>query len=296
MKKLFPPHTPDAPARAVIFMSGTGTNAAAVLRYTAESRRAFTVAALATDAPEAGNAYELGREFGIPVVALDLKKFYLEHGESSIRLDSPHRRELRQLWSDRMYGMLAPYSVELGILAGFVPLTNLTGKFPCLNVHPGDLTLKDGSGRKLLAGLHILPVERAILAGFPALRSSVILAQVYTGDGSAEMDSGPVLGVSAPVPVDLMGATLAELRSLNAARVRGVPVADKLREAAKYNVERLKTAGDHVVLPRAVDDFAAGKFHAEGERVGWLDDDGKLTEALTVEYHDDGKRIFLEHT
>ena len=296
MKRLFPPHTPDAPARTAIFMSGTGTNAAAVLRYAAVRRRSFQVAALATDAPDSGNAYALGREFKLPVVALDLKKFYLEHGESSIRLDSPHRRELRQLWSDRMYEMLAPYSVELGILAGFVPLTNLTGKFPCLNVHPGDLTLKDGSGRKLLAGLHILPVERAVLAGFPALRSSVILAQEYTGDGSAEMDTGPVLGVSAPVPVDLMGATVAELRTLAAARVRGVPVADKLREVAKHNVERLKTAGDHVVLPRAVDDFAAGRFHARGERVGWLDDGGNVTEALTVEYRGDGKRTFLEHT
>ena len=195
-----------------------------------------------------------------------------------------------------MYEMLAPFSPEFGILAGFVPLTNLTGKLPCLNVHPGDLTLKDDSGRRLLAGLHILPVERAILAGFPTLRSSVILAQVYTGDGSAEMDTGPVLGVSAPVAVDLRGATLDELRSINAARVRGVPVADKLREAAKYNVERLKEAGDHVVLPQAVEDFASGRFRADGERLGYLDDDGKTVSALTVEYHADGKRVFLEHT
>ena len=296
MKRLFPPHTPAHPARAVIFMSGAGTNAAAILHFAAEAGRSFTAAALATDAPDSGNAHELGRKFGIPVAALDLKKFYREHGESSIRLDSPHRRELRQMWSERMYEMLAPFAPEFGILAGFVPLTNLTGRMPCLNVHPGDLTLKDASGRRLLAGLHILPVERAILAGFPTLRSSVILAQVYTGDGSAEMDTGPVLGVSAPVAIDLLGATLDELRALNAARVRGVPVADKLRDVAKYNVERLKTAGDHVVLPRTVEDFAEGRFHAEGERLGYLNDDGKLVSALTVEYHDDGKRVFLEHT
>ena len=294
MKRLFAPHSPDAPAKAVIFMSGAGTNASAILRYAAEAGRSFTAAALATDAPDSGNAYELGEEFGIPVVALDLKKFYREHGESSIRLDSPHRRELRQSWSERMYEMLAPYAPEFGILAGFVPLTNLTGKMPCLNVHPGDLTLKDASGRRLLAGLHIRPVERAILAGFPALRSSVILAQPYTGDGTAEMDTGPVLGVSAPVAIDLLGATLDELRALEAARVRGVPVADKLREVAKFNVERLKVAGDHVVLPQAVEDFAAGRFYAEGERLGYLGDDGKLVPALTVEYHADGERKFWD--
>ena len=296
MKRLFTPHTPDAPAKAVILMSGAGTNASAVLRYVSGAKRSFIVTALATDAPDSGNAYELGKEFHIPVVALDLKKFYRDRGESSIRLDSPHRRELRQEWSDRMYELLAPYAPDLGILAGFVPLTNLTGKIPCLNVHPGDLTLKDASGRRLLAGLHILPVERAILAGFPALRSSVILAQPYTGDGSAEMDTGPVLGVSAPVEVDLLGATPDELRALNAKRVRGVPVADKLREVAKYNVEHLKVAGDHVVLPQAVGDFAAGRFCAEGERLGYLDDDGKLVPALTVEYHADGERKFLERT
>lgn len=296
MKRLFTPHTPDDPARTVIFMSGTGTNAAAVLRYAAENRCSFTVAALATDAPDTCRAGELGRKFNIPVAALDLKKFYREHGESSIKLDSPHRRELRQQWSMRMYEMLGEFSPELGILAGFVPLTNITGKLPCLNVHPGDLTLKDASGRKLLAGLHILPVERAILAGLPALRSSVILAQPYTGDGTVEMDSGPVLGVSAPVAVDFQGAALDELRSLAAARGRGAPVADKLRDVAKYNVERLKIAGDHVVLPHTVEDFAAGRFYAEGERLGFLDDDGGMFSALTVEYHADGRRVFLERT
>ena len=130
MKRLFAPHTPDAPARAVIFMSGAGTNAAAILRFAAEAKRSFTVTALATDAPDSGNAYELGKEFHIPVVVLDLKKFYRDRGESSIRLDSPHRRELRQEWSDRMYELLAPYAPDLGILAGFVPLTKLSVKIP----------------------------------------------------------------------------------------------------------------------------------------------------------------------
>ena len=296
MKRLFPPHSPDAPAKAVVFMSGAGTNAAAVLRFAAAKPRAFRVTALATDAPDSGHAYELGREFGIPVAALDLKKFYREHGEETIRLDSPRRRELRQQWSQRMYELLAPYSPELGILAGFMPLTNLTGKLPCLNVHPGDLTLEDASGRKLLAGLHILPVERAILAGFAGLRSSVILAQPYTGDGSAEMDTGPVLGVSAPMAVDLEGATLDGLRKIHAARRRGVPVADELRSVAEHNVERLKVSGDHVVLPRAVEDFAAGRFYAEGKRIGWEKDGGEIVSALTVEYRDDETRKFLEST
>lgn len=296
MKRLFDPRSAEFPARTVILMSGNGTNAEAVLKYLLGRRCAFRVAALATDAPRTSRARELGGRYGLPVVELDLREFYRERGEESIRLDSPRRRALRQEWSDALYSLLAPYAPEMGILAGFIPLTNLTGRFPCLNVHPGDLTIEDASGRRMLAGLHILPVERAILAGHGVLRSSVILAQPYSGDGSAEMDSGPVLGVSAAMPLDLEGVSLAELAAERAVRTPGRVPDDRLRKLALSNVERLKSVGDHVVLPRAADDFAAGRFHAEGKRLGFLADDGKLHTARTVEYRADGSRIFLENT
>jgi len=296
MDRLFSPHTAAEPARTAVFLSGSGTNAEAVLKYLSRGEHAYRVVVLATDSPRTGRAHELGKQYGVPVVELDIRDFYRERGEESIRLDSARRCAIRQEWSDAMYDLLAPFAPEMGILAGFIPLTNLTGRFPCLNVHPGDLTLEDPSGRRLLAGLHILPVERAILDGHGCLRSSVILAQPYTGDGSREMDSGPVLGVSAAMPLDLEGATPEELARIRDARVPGRPVNDRLRRLALKNVERLKTAGDHVVLPRAADDFAAGRFHAKGKTVGFLDDDGKMRRALTVEYRADGSKIFLEST
>jgi folate-dependent phosphoribosylglycinamide formyltransferase PurN len=296
MKRLFAPHTAAAPARAVVFLSGGGSNAEAILEYSRSRRCAFQVVALATDAPRSSRTGELGGRYGVPTVALDLREFYRERGEETIRLDSPHRRALRQEWSDALYARLAPFAPELGLLAGFMPLTNLTGKIPCLNVHPGDLTLEDASGNRLLAGLHILPVERAILAGHAALRSSVILAQPYSGDGAKEMDSGPVLGVSAPMPLDLKGATPEELRALREARTPGRLPDDELRRLALSSIERLKVAGDHVVLPRAADDFAAGRFYAEGKRLGFLNDAGNIECALTVEYRADGSRQCLENT
>ena len=296
MKRLFSPHTADDPARTVIFLSGGGSDAEAVLRYLAAGGRAFRAVALATDSPLGSRARELGELYRVPVVELDLKKFYRERGEDSIRLDSPRRCAIRQEWSDELYFRLAPFAPEMGILAGFIPLTNLTGRFPCLNVHPGDLTLEDASGRRLLAGLHILPVERAILAGHGRLRSSVILAQPYTGDGSREMDTGPVLGVSEAMPLELEGATPDDLAALRDARAPGKPVNDRLRRLALENVERLKVVGDHVVLPRAAEDFAAGRFYAEGRTLGFLVDNGKIRQTLTVEYRRDGSRIFLEKT
>lgn len=296
MKRLFPPHTADHPARAVIFLSGGGSNAEAVLKYLASGSRSFRAVALATDAPLVSRTRELGERYGVPVVELDLKNFYRERGEESIRLDSPRRCMLRQEWSDAMYARLVHFAPELGILAGFMPLTNLTGRFPCLNVHPGDLTLEDADGRRMLAGFHILPVERAILAGHGSLRSSVILAQPYSGDGSREMDSGPVLGVSEAMPLNLEGATREELAALHAARVPGRPADDKLRQLAVRSVDRLKVAGDHVVLPRVAEDFAEGRFFAEGRTVGFLADGGELRRALTVEYRADGSRALLEKT
>lgn len=245
--------------RAAILLSGAGSNADALLRYRAETPGVpFEPVVLATDAPQNSAASEIAARFRLPLVGCDLRAFYAEHGEDSIRLDTPRRRELRDLWSDRLLAKLRPYEPDFVLLAGFVPLTNLNRHLPCLNVHPGDLTVEDPAGHRLFAGLHYLPVERAILRSFTSLRSSVILTRPFTGDAD-DIDAGPVLGVSTPLPVDLEGESLEALREI-AARRGAPPHRDRLREIAAHNIERLKTAGDHVVFPRAAADFAAGRF------------------------------------
>ena len=235
-----------------------------------------------TDAPATSRAAELGERFGLPVASLDIRAFYRERGEESIALNTPRRREIREEWTGELRRLMAPFRIDFAVLAGFVPLTNLTDDLLCLNVHPGDLTIEQ-DGRRLLAGLHFRPVERAILAGFPCLRSSVILAQPYRGNGAAEMDSGPVLGVSSPMPVELEGHTVEALGAIHDARGTA-PFHDDLRRIAAANLERLKVAGDHVVLPRVVSDFAAGKFGADEQgRLCFLRD-GKWLAVRTVEY------------
>jgi len=245
--------------RAAILLSGAGSNADALLRYCAETSGVpFRPVVVATDAPRNSAAAEIAARFGLPPVGCDLRAFYAEHGESSIRLDTPRRRELRDLWTARLWELLRPFEPDFVLLAGFVPLTNLNRRLPCLNVHPGDLTVEDSDGHRLFAGLHYLPVERAILHPFPSLRSSVILTQPFTG-AADDIDAGPVLGVSTPLPIDLEGESLETLRGI-AARRGAPPHRDRLREIAAHNIERLKTAGDHVVFPRAAADFAAGRF------------------------------------
>lgn len=280
------------PARAAVFMSGSGTNAEALLRYGSEHPDCgFVVALIVTDAPESSRARALSAQWGVPLVEHDIRAFYAARGESAISLVSERRRALRKEWTEELRRLLAPHTIDFGVLAGFVPLCNITADLPCLNVHPGDLTV-EVDGRRILAGLHFRPVESAILAGHNSLRSSVILAQPFEGNGEAEMDSGPVLGVSAPIPVDLEGESVETLAAVRAARTHA-PYRDRLREIAARNVERLKIGGDHVVLPRVVEDFAAGRFGLDGGSRLCFREAGAWQPCRTVEYDGRRRRILL---
>lgn len=281
----------ERPPRGVILLSGSGSNAEQVLRrWRGTASPAWTPAVLATDRPEESRTRALAEAFGLPWVGIDIRAFYRERGESRVTLLSERGRAIRAEWTDALRAALAPHRPDFGVLAGFVPLTNLTADFPCLNVHPGDLTVEDAAGRRLLVGLHTLPVETAILAGLDSLRSSVILAQPYTGSGG-EMDSGPILGVSAPVPVDFQGRTRGDLQACAARRPERRPSGgwqDDLEAVATHNQERLKEGGDWTVLPPVVDDFAAGRFAtAPDDTLHYRGADG-WTPVATVEYRADG--------
>ena len=289
IKNLFP-GAAERPARAAFFMSGSGTNAEALLRYHAVAPGCrFVPALIVTDAPETGRAREIAMQWKIPLAELDIRAFYAARGEEAISLVSERRRAIRAEWTEALRRLIAPWNIDFGVLAGFIPLCNIAADMPCLNVHPGDLTC-EVDGRRILAGLHYRPVETAILAGHAALRSSVILAQPFEGSGEAEMDSGPVLGVSVPMPVDLGGETVESLEAVCAARTRA-PYRDRLREVAEVNLDRLKFCGDHVVLPRTADDFAAGRFGLENGRLRFRNDDGQWTSVRTVEYGPAGRRL-----
>ena len=181
---------PEKPAAAV-FLSGTGTNAAKLLEgWHSGAFNGWTPRVLVTDKPETSRARALAEQYRLPLVEHDIAKFYHERGLEKIALTSERALQVREEWTGALIRLLMPYSVQFGILAGFVPLSNITCVLPCLNVHPGDLTLEE-DGRRYLAGLQRLPVETALLRGHAHLRSSVIIAQAFTG-GAKEMDSGPV--------------------------------------------------------------------------------------------------------
>lgn len=255
------------PVKTVVLMSGSGSNAEALLRYCKEkSSCAFEITAIISDRPCRGE--EIAGKWNLPYVCCDIFKFYAEHGESVIKLDTPHRRELREKWNGILEKEVMKFAPAFGLLAGFIPLTNLAKTLPLLNVHPGDLTITDENGKRKYGGLHNLPVEKALLDNFTALRSSVILVQPFTGNGGDDLDSGPVLGVSGYVDMPEGKLKIQEYQRIFANRTPGLKITDELREYASICIEKLKYGGDHHVFPACVQDFALGKFG--------LDEKGKL--------------------
>lgn len=274
---------------AAIFMSGSGTNAEKVLEYRLTHRcETWYPAVIVTDAPESSRANEIAARFDLPLIAFSIRDFYRSYGEKTISLRTERGRQLREMWTDLLRKKLAVYNIDFGVLAGFVLLSNITGDFPCLNVHPGDLTVEE-NGRRLLVGLHALPVETAIVRGIKSIRSSVIIAQPYTGKGG-EMDSGPILGISPELRLDLCGSNSNELAEIYKSRPDKKPAGgyrDKLEEVAIFNQERLKCAGDWLVLPETVADFAAGKFGIGKDELYYLRT-GNWIKVKTIEYTDAG--------
>lgn len=272
-----------------IFMSGSGTNAEKILdlHLRLGGHSAWRPALIVTDRPKSSRAAEIAAKYKLPLVEHGIASFYREHGLDSVTLATEEGRRLRELWTLELRAKIAPFRIDFGILAGFVTLTNLAAELPCLNVHPGDLTYEK-NGRRHLVGLHSIPLELAILEGLGTLRSSVILVQPYT-PGAAEMDSGHVLGISEPVPVDLRGHSLEELRTIFAARKndhRHGANSDLLYELAEINQENLKERGDWTLYPRVVEDFARGCF-AEDEdgSLLWRENpDHSFVRVKTVEY------------
>lgn len=251
-----------------VFLSGSGSNAETLLEYARKNGDAcpYNVCVLVTDRREGCRAPELAEKFQLPLVTVDIKSFYRERGLESTSLATERGRQVREEWTEVLRQELKKYPLEFGILAGFVPLTNLTGDFPCLNVHPGDLTKVNANLQRCYVGLHAVPVELALLAGEEYLRSSVIIASDYAGSG-AGMDGGPLLGVSKPMKVELGGHTIEELKQVFAGRVNGKcpKEGDLLRQVASQNQELLKVAGDWVVFPPTVADFASGKYACSSE-------------------------------
>ena len=109
-----------------------------------------------------------------------------------------------------------------------------------VNVHPADLSLSDDKGRRRFVGDDA--VLDAIMAGQGELRASTL----WIDRG---VDTGPLLMVSDPLPVELP----APLKALMADPAR-------LRQVADDHQERLKQRGDWAIFPLTIELMAQGRL------------------------------------
>jgi hypothetical protein len=153
--------------------------------------------------------------------------------------------------------------VKLVALAGYgwVIAPFLCRKYIVLNVHPGDLRVRDSAGRRRYIGLGWVPTAKAILAGERLVHATTHLV-------TAELDGGPIARVSQGVPIDLPAGTrpdniLPDGVDLGDV-IRGLGGGDALEFASSILVthskavqERLKELGDWIEFPRTVHEVAA---------------------------------------
>jgi folate-dependent phosphoribosylglycinamide formyltransferase PurN len=255
-----------------ILMSGTGSNARKLLELP-EPR--FEVRLILTDNPRS-NAERIAREHGVECAVLDIRAFCAPGDAAALR--DPARRAAY----DREVGdLLSRHGVRLAALAGWdwVVGPELCRAFLFVNVHPGDLRVTDGGGRRRYVGLGWVPTAKAILAGERFVHSTTHLV-------TPELDGGPIARVSRPVPVDLP-------TGVEAATVlpEGVGLGDVIRDI-NYNEgrrfgetllythsrmlqERLKEQGDWVEFPATVQRLSelmlAGRLARDPQGVALLD-------------------------
>jgi folate-dependent phosphoribosylglycinamide formyltransferase PurN len=291
-------------------MSGTGSNARKLLEYVpagphgsgaAEQDRrepSYRVRVILSDNPDS-NFRRIAAEHGVAAELNDIYAFFgiprpgrgLQQEDRSKLKDAGQRARF-----DRRTGeILERYGVRLVALAGYdwVIAPFLCRDFVVLNVHPGDLRVRDARGRRSYIGLGWVPTAKAILAGERRVHSTVHLV-------TAELDGGPIARVSRGVPIDLpegitagnilpQGVGLSDV--LRALRTGDdpLPASNILVSHSRFVQERLKRLGDWAEFPRTLDRIAelmqTGRLQQSPPESPWggLLLDGKPVEDLFLE-------------
>lgn len=192
------------PLRIGVLVSATGANLGTLIDMERAEPERFQVALVASHG-ERAKALDVARAHGVETWTGD---FDARCGTAS-RADGPaaraeYRRRARR-WHDGLSARMAAWEAEHGALDLVVLayhrwiegdlLDRYRGRM--INQHPGDLTVLDAGGRRLLIGND--PVTAAIALGHDSTRTSCFLVDT-SRDGGAVLCQGP------PVPLPRDGS------------------------------------------------------------------------------------------
>jgi folate-dependent phosphoribosylglycinamide formyltransferase PurN len=235
---LTPLHDPkQGTMRIAGLMSGEGTNLVEIIKTELALSRTnqfpFHVAVIFTDNPKS-NAEEIGRNYDLPVIINNIELFYHNRGKPVIDLG------LRKEYDERTVSLLKTFDISFAAYAGYMKLITqpLIDAFLGVNVHPGDLSVKDEDGKRKYTGNRA--VRKAILAGEKYIRSSTHIME-------GEEDSGRLLMISSPMEVVLCNDFDRNDK-------------ESVKKAEKFNQARLKEVGDWVIFPRTILDISRGRY------------------------------------
>jgi folate-dependent phosphoribosylglycinamide formyltransferase PurN len=189
LKKLHDPQ--KGKLRIVGMVSGSGKSLVSIIErqkeLANESKDSFEVVGIFTDNPSS-LASAIGKKYNLPVFINDIRKFYHEN-KFYIK-----NFKAREIYDRATLKMISNVNGNLLVFAGYVWVATypLINSYLIINAHPADLTvMKDG--KRAYAGAD--GIGDALRAGERFLRSSVHLV-------TEDVDGGPLLSVSKPIPVE----------------------------------------------------------------------------------------------
>lgn len=210
--------------RVAGLISGSGKSLLSIIHRQKELESTsgcdFEVVGVFSDNPDS-KAKQIGLDHHQPVFINDIHAFY-QARKKSIR-DFAAREEFDRDTAD----FLKELRPDIVIYAGYVWRTTdpILRQFVCINCHPADLSVAR-NGRRLYAGAH--GVRDALAAGETRLHSTLHLV-------TAQIDHGPILLISDPVPVEEDPGLDVDARSIKYLRLLN----EKSRRLCSLGIEKI---------------------------------------------------------
>lgn len=241
----FTPAVAGRPMRVAAFMSGSGTN---IRRLLEKKSPHYQVAFIFSDRSDGKcQGEKIAHEYGLPYFSFDTRRFHQLRGQKRTVLTKEGLKTRRQ-YDQVAARLVRAFGVDALALGGYMSFLTLKRG---INVHPADLSILTVKGKRRFVGDDA--VMDAIAAGQKELRASTL----WIDQG---VDTGPLLMVSDPLPVELP-APLEELLEDSA----------RLRRVADEHQEALKERGDWVIFPLTVELLATGRLRVNDMGVAELD-------------------------
>ena len=251
-RKIFDPGKFARPMRLACFMSGSGTNVIKILENQSAkgSKCPYQTVLIFTDVFDSSNqkcrAESISSTYRINYEYNDMVNFYETHGREN-------RRDLtlRSKYDQVTLEAIEKYDLDLIALCGYMSIVTrpLLERYNdrIVNVHPADLSVRDG-GRRKYTGLNA--VRDALLAGERRLYSTTHIVR-------EEVDYGEILMRSPPIDVVLPdGITVKDLRDLKNAAL--------IKQIVTEHQARLKEHGDWVIYPKTLEMIGEGQYAVDG--------------------------------